>query len=719
MLRRGIARVRRLSAWSHIPAPPSHDAQNLSTLDAIPAAWLRAEAAYCRAALRPLTRQQSNLYERMTGRLPAELRTPGEPIGEYLYYTRTPHRRDLPLHCRQLISGGPEQVLLDLSALADQHGFAALGAISVSEDHSLLAYTLDLTGTESWELRVVEAATGRLVSSIPNVLSVEWASGEELVYTQMDGRSRPCHALVHTAGSSSSSDAMIFDELDEAAIVDVATTKSRRWLTINSNTRASSEVHLLSASDPRGPLRLVAPRESGISYFVEQLGYEGWLLLIANASAESRALGLSAVHESQLPAKRSSWTTLRPPNEDEPVDDVDVFAQWLVLYERAQGVPRARVLSIRGDSESDSASSSSSSSSETARVVPSLSEHSLIPLPTGDAPCAISPAPNRSFSSDVVHFEVSSPTTPPTPLAYDMRLRNVWSRAPPLEPLPRTPLVCEQWHAPARDGAQVPLTVVRRADVQPSANTPLHMLVYGAYGASLGAEWRAEHLPLLESGWMVVLAHVRGGGELGPKWHRAGAGLAKQTSANDLCDVLQWMHAHGTSRPERTTAAADSAGGLALGGLMNALPGGLAAAVLRGAFLDPLDAMLDPSLPLTIEEREEWGDPLTCKATRAAMATYSPYEGLPPGTAMPALLLIAAAQDTRVPLAQSLKYVSRLRRRSLSGLSEEAVLDRPPALLHVRESGGHQGEGGRYRRFEQVSVELSFLMHAVGESSDS
>ena len=719
--------------WSHLPLPPAHDAQKL--VGEIPSSWLRAEAQYGRDVLRPTHGDQVRLYEQMTGRLPAELVTPAEKLDEFEYYTRTPPRRDLPLYCRRPTQGGDEHVLLDLGALADRHGYAALGAFTLSHDHSLLAYTVDLSGSEEWELRVVEASSGRSVSRRKGVLSVEWACREELVYTRLDGRGRPCAALVHTAGTALGADISVLEEPDDAAVVDVAITKSRRWLTLNSNTHTASEVHLLAADAPRaaGAPLLVAPREVGVSYFVEELPNR-WLLLIANSAPPGRALGLSALHESCLPSARPQWTSLYPPQEDVPIEDVDVFADWLVLYERAAGIPRARVLRINGGDTADSSADSSSADSSSAGssrqasirddgrqpAVPTLIEDGLIPLPTAGAPCALSPAPNRAFTSSDVNLQISSPTAPPTPYTYDMRTRVLRLRGPPSEPPPSAELICERSHATARDGARVPLTIVRRADLEPCANTPLHLIVYGAYGASLAAEWRAEHLPLLESGWLIALAHVRGGGELGPAWHRAGAGVHKQTSAKDLLDVLQSFHANGVSCPARSTASADSAGGLALGGLMNLAPRSLAAGVLRGPFLDPLGAMLDPSLPLAVEERDEWGDPAACDLTRAAMERYSPYEALRVGERYPALLLVAAELDTRVPLSHSLTYASRLRQRSKGvggegGHDDEESEPAAPVVLHVRECGGHQGEGGRYRRFEQASLELAFLMHSVGE----
>ena len=835
----GLSRPRKAGGnhrflWSHVGAFQGRSRMRLRQR-------LRAEEKFAREVLRPTTALQMELYNQMASRLPSELISAPEPIGDYDYYTRTMRRRDLPLFCRRrrqpydagVQSEAEEEVILDLAALADTHGYAGLGAMSVSSDASLLAYTIDLTGAEEWELRVVELASGAVVSTRPGVMSVEWSGGEQLVYTEVDERGRPCRALLHSAGSAArGSDAILLEEADEAAVLDVAATKGRAWLTLNSNTRTSSEVHLFptqlppydsapthqpppsdqpraaspasAATSAPSPLsspplqpssswwssswvpswahsrscdpahpprahasrlhpkprslppphtssppspRLVAPRVPGVTYFVEQLTADGWLLLIGNDSADSRALGLSAVHASELPSPRDAWRRLRPADAASPVDDLDVFADHVVLYERSdEGVPRARVLSVEREggappkqpppqpppssssppppsppSPSQSPQHSLQQGDDGGSSPPRLVDSGFVPLPSGSAPCALTPAPNRRFDSAALHFTHSSPLSPPTSYYYDLSSGILAPRAPPSEPPPSAPLVCERTYATARDGASIPLTLIRSAEAPPTASTPLHCLVYGAYGASLAAEWRAEHLPLLERGWAVCLVHVRGGGELGPAWHAAATHLTKGLSARDFADSVRSLHARGVSSPPMTTAAADSAGALALGGALNeaespaaaAAEGRplLAAALVRGGFLDPLSAMLDPSLPLALEEREEWGDPAACGAIHEAMAAYSPLDGLRPGGPYPAMMLAVAENDVRVPFTHSLDYLSRLRE-----LSPATAAASPPQMLLLRETGGHLGEGGRYRRLEQASVEGAFLIHAVGQS---
>ena len=709
---------------------------------------LKSEAAYMRSALGPLNGLQMALYDEMRSRLPDEQITPSERFGDWLYYSRTTARQDLPQFCRRHVDGGAEQVVFDLAALADKHGYAALGAFKVSPDQSLLACTVDLSGREKWELRVIELVSGRVVSAVAGVLNAEWARGEELVYTQIDERGRPWRARLHTVGQRGTHDPVVYEEADGAALIDVAATKGGTWLTINSNSHTSSEVRLVRVAAPSEPALLVAPREPGVSYFVEELARPDWLLLIASLAPPSRALGLSAVRVASLPAPRTAWLPLLAPSEHTAIEDVDVHERWVALYERHRGVKRVRVLRTRP-------------ADEPATAPPTLSDEQIVPLPNGSlpngslpnglAPCAVTAGANRQFATDAIHFTLSSPTMPPTPYAYDMVTRALTARSAPIEPPPSPELCCELTHATARDGASIPLTLVRAVSLVPDAQTPLHCMVYGAYGAVLEAEWRAEHLPLLRRGWIIALAHVRGGGELGPPWHHAGSRLAKATSAADLADCLRWLHTHGISSPPRTSAVADSAGALALGGVLNAEGTALlGAALLRMPFLDPLSAMLDPSLPLTLEEAEEWGDPIRCEATRQAMAAYSPYDGLRWRASRlpdekgggddddderqrlhyPAVLCITAKHDTRVCFTQALRWVTRLRHRAAGAnrreqreaADEDSDTDTstrpppPPQLLYVRDVGGHLGEGGRFRRLEQASMELAFLMHALGES---
>ena len=251
---------------------------------------LKSEAAYMRSALGPLNGLQMALYDEMRGRLPDEQIAPSERFGDWLYYSRTTARQDLPQFCRRHVDGGAEQVVFDLAALADKHGYAALGAFKVSPDQSLLACTVDFSGREKWELRVIELASGRVLSAIAGVLNAEWARGEELVYTQIDERGRPWRARLHTVGQRGTHDPVVYEEADGAALIDVAATKGGTWLTVNSNSHTSSEVRLVRVAAPSEPALLVAPREPGVSYFVEELARPDWLLLIASLAPPSRAL---------------------------------------------------------------------------------------------------------------------------------------------------------------------------------------------------------------------------------------------------------------------------------------------------------------------------------------------------------------------------------------------------------------------------------------------
>lgn len=469
--------------------------------------------------MRPTTALQMQLYDEMVARLPSEHTSSVEPLGDFLYYTRTPHRRDLPLYCRTHKGGGPEQILLDLGALADAHGFAGLGSLSISSDQSMLAFTVDLSGAERYELRVVDLASGHVVSSRSNAVGVEWACGHELVYTSADARARPHQALLHMAGSEREcDDAVLLTDEDEAAAIDIALTKSRRWLTINSNTLSSSEVHLLRADKPHHPNSmegrrtpsatasagpsatpsaplLVMPRAAGVTYFVEQLTTDGWLLVAGTLSPPSRAIGLGGVHERALPLDSvEACAPLLRARGESPIEDVDVFDGRVVLYERDRGVPRIRLLRVEPPSAA-------------AANLPTLLEDGFVPLPPaptqppppttsptptpppppkswlgnvlpngadgalracGLLPCAVTPAPNRDFDSTVVHFTHSSPTSPPTPYAYHLLEHRLEARGPPTELPSPIELACELVHATARDGTQVPM----HACASPRARAP-------------------------------------------------------------------------------------------------------------------------------------------------------------------------------------------------------------------------------------------------------
>ncbi|KAL1519151.1 hypothetical protein AB1Y20_003411 [Prymnesium parvum] len=686
--RRSDPRVLHGEAWSdefEWLSHPSHRAVR---------AHLTAEATYTREVLRPLVGEQMELYAEMAERIPAEYVSPTETYRGWSYYTRSPVKRDLPLYCRRRVGGGAEEVLLDLGALADRHGYAALGTFTVSPDQTLLAYTLDTSGHERWELRVEEIRSGRMVSSVPDVLNAEWAEGEALVYTQLDERGRACKAALHVCGADWRRDSLLLEEGDEASILDVAATKDRKWLTLNSNSRTSSEVLLIDAAAPLTPPKLVAKREENLSYFVERLA-PGWLLLVANTALPSRALGLCAVAESALPSHRLDWSELVRPDTSRAIEDVDVFQDSLVVYERVAAVPRLASFRILRPRDGSSA-------------MPTVEEQRTPPLPFFGAPCSIKPLPNREYASDEALFEVATPAVPPAVYAYNHCSQSLSLRRPASPPLPKVPLLCEQRFGRSRDGVLVPITLTYREGLAPMAQSPMHVIVYGAYGACLNAEFQSTHLPLLERGWIVALVHVRGGGELGPTWHMAGALRNKRRSSTDLVDSIRALHAMGVSQPTTTTAAAESAGALALGGALNEAPHLFAAAIFRVPFLDVVSSMIDPSLPLAVEEQEEWGNPLESAEDWQAIRAFSPYEGIAQQS-YPPMLLSTAENDMRVPFTQALRYLARLRERSGSFDEHQTT----PKLLHTESSGGHQGEGGRFRRLEHASTELSFLLHAI------
>ena len=722
---------------------------------------MQRETSFLQAALRPTEPLQKELYSEMARRVARTHESLPETHGDWSYYSRTAQRKELPTFYRQRSAGsGAAQTLLDLSALANRHGFAGVGQLTPSPSGRLLACTLDLSGTEEWELWVTEAASGRTLSKISGAFSFEWAAEEMLMYTAVDERGRPNRALLHRPGHTSSSDIALFEEEDPAFVLDVSATKDRRWLSLNSNSRSTSEVRLLRAGEagaaapPAHQLRLLAPRVDGVRAFVESLGRSGWLLLVTSGGlfgregggegglraaaervlecapgqsapgqsapgqsapgqstndARPTTLGLALAHESQIPLAQREMIPLRLPDASAQIEDVDVFSNWIVLYERRAAVPAIRVLQLES-----SPSTCDATSDATCPPPPSISGEHLVSLPTRGAPSRVTPARNAHFEAHTAFFELSAPNQPPVELKYQMEQRSLTERRPSQGAPPEVPLHCEMRWVRASDGSgHIPVTITHRKGLRLDGSAPLLVNVYGAYGAPLHAEFRAEHLPLLERGWTLALAHVRGGGELGPQWHHAARLHHKQRSATDLVAVLRALHQWGYSRPGRTAAHADSAGGLALGGMLNMRPQLVHAAILRSAFLDPSTAMLRPELPLTLEEYEEWGNPATDPAAHEAIRQYAPYDNLRE-VEYPAMLLIASEHDPRVPCTHALRYLARLRHRAL-----RAAEPAPPQLLQMLASGGHYGDGGRFRRLEQAALEMAFLMRAIETTSSA
>ncbi|GAB4817005.1 hypothetical protein N2152v2_004051 [Parachlorella kessleri] len=658
---------------------------------------LQREAQYFRSWMRGTGRTQQELLESMLRLLPEEQVTPPERVGPYLYYVRQLPDRPHPCYMRRpAAGGGVEEVLLDVNELARVHGDAiSVGQVKLSRCHQRLAFTLEPgDGSERFVgfTRDLSARAGpgsgqpQEHPALDGVVSLEWAGdGTTLLYTTPDGLGRPSRVLRCDAWDPSDSQGQVlFEEQDECFFVELTRTKDWAYLAINSNSKTSSEVHLLPADPPAAPLRLVCRRREGLEYFVEH--HKSRLLLLSNAQgAGNYALfSVPADPEGGTAVPQEAWQLLVPEREGVALEDMDVFQGAVVLYERREGRPAVAVLPTEAGLEAGAAN--------------------LLQVPLPDWAFSVTPGANADFQSSLLRLSLSSPIHPQA--VYDYHLP---PSAPHLE-LVQPPAVhahdpgqysCTTRWACSADGTAVPMTVVHGKGVKPGDGSPCLVVVYGAYGHCLPNDFYPERISLLQRGWVLALAHVRGGGELGRRWHAAGRAANKQRSVEDLEACIDALVEAGLAQPGRLALEALSAGGLTAGALLNRRPGSVSAALLEAPFVDVLTAMCDPGLPLTMHEYEEWGDPRDPQVFEQ-LRQLCPYQNIHP-SAYPATLVTCSQSDFRVPFWGPVKYAARLR---------AAQQGAGPVLLLPDAHEGHFAHESD--RLKLNAMHYAFLLKALG-----
>ena len=658
-------------------------------------AYLRAENAYTEA----LTAGEAGLREAIFGEIKArtqetDLSVPNRK-GGWWYYSRTVEGQQYALYCRRAVrpddSGPPlaadgqplegEEVLLDANAIAGDAPFFSLGAFRVSPDARLLAYSTDFSGDERFTLRIKDLHTGEsLPDEIPGTFyGCAWSlDGSALFYVTVDDAWRPWRVWRHIVGRPAADDTVIFEEPDERFWAGVDLTRSEAFLTVTSASKVTSEVWLLDAAAPGGELNVVVPRRQGLEYQVEhQAGPDGGrLLILHNDQARNFELATAPVSD---PA---TWTPLIAHREDTRLLDVDAFDDYLVVYFRRDGLTGLRII---GDG----------------------TDHDVaFPEPV----YTVSPSANPEHASAVYRLRYTSLVTPDSVYDCDMATGELTLlRRQPVLPLPGAagydPGDYEQhreW-ATAPDGTRIPISLVCRAGTPRDGSAPALLYGYGSYEISIDPRFSISRLSLLDRGFVYAIAHVRGGGELGRGWYDDGKLLSKANTFTDFAAAARHLAGTGWTSPGRLVARGGSAGGLLMGAAANLAPDAFAGIVAQVPFVDALTTILDPSLPLTVTEWEEWGDPLHDPEVYAYMKSYSPYENVTAGP-YPPVLAVTSLNDTRVLYREPAKWIARLRSAATGG----------PFLLKTEMDAGHGGRSGRYDAWREEAFVLAWIIDVAG-----
>ncbi|TMW66870.1 hypothetical protein Poli38472_011986 [Pythium oligandrum] len=682
--------------------------------------FLKMEESYLRQVLsKPRFRQiERAMYLEFRARLPHDEETIPERIGSYEYYIRQQPGQNFPVYYRRHLETQDEQVVLNQNQnpmLHQDFHFIIGMKISPNEEHMLLVQE---NAHEEYRVLYRNLRTGRVevLEHLHQVRNVEWCSNHAFYFTQVDLHRRPYAVSRYDLITKELN--KMYEESDEAVFLDVSSTKDNAFVLINCNSKNSSEIYALSCSDESTVPQpvLLRAREAGTSYFADHAS--GRFVIVTNAD---QAQNYKIVTQQDT---GGSWETLLPESPDVKIEDVDLFEKFLVIYERVQSVPRIRV--VRIDPGSD----------------PQKDFH-YVPLPEEHAICRITPGVNREYRSPRLRFSISTPLVPEIVYDYDLVnqelhvLKETYTgdaqvsakkrhkaskqakRGPEQQEIesklnPRD-FECRRVFVPTHDGVHVPMTLIHRRGLPHNGKNPTLVLGYGAYGTNMEADFELEHLSLLERGWVIAKAHVRGGGELGLQWYHAGRRLQKMNTFHDFVACTTHLLDQGYTTPALLAGKGVSAGGLIMGYMANEYPSLFKAMILKVPFVDILETMQDASLPLTVHEYDEWGNPADPDVLRC-IQQYAPCENLKPGQVYPSMFVTGSLNDIRVQFWEPVKWIHSLRR--LQAANSTAKLgslkeSKPLFLLKMSEDDGHFGGGGRLEQLQEAAMEYAFLYHTL------
>jgi oligopeptidase B len=638
-------------------------------------AYLEAENAYATAAMAPLAPLQERLYAEMLGRIKeTDLSVPYRRDG-WWYYSRTEEGKQYPIHCRRRERDDPagEVILLDLNRLAEGKPFLALGDFVVSDEGWLLAYSLDETGFRQYTLVVKDLRTGEhLALRRERVTSVAWDTDGRTLWYGIEHEVTKRSWQVWRHDLDTGRDTLAWQEDDEAMNTGIRRSRSREWLMIESASHTTSETRVRRTGSDES-WRVLLPRVPEREYDVAHRGQE-FFVRINDAGRNFRLVRMPV----ERPALAQAEEVL-PHRATVMLEGHECLAEWLIVHEREDGVPHIRVHHFADGAEH------------------------RIAFPEPAYEC--SGHANPEFRTDTYRLSYQSLVTPASVYDYDLvtRERTLLKQQEVLGGYDTTRYESRRLHGRAADGTPIPVTLVRRVDTPEDGSAPCLLHGYGSYGYPYPVGFSSNRLSLLDRGVVVAIAHIRGGGELGKPWHDAGRMARKPNTFSDFVAAADALVAERVAAPARIAIEGGSAGGLLMGAVVNMAPARFAAVLSQVPFVDVINTMSDATLPLTVGEYEEWGNP-AIEADYAVMRQYDPYLNLRPAAYAP-MLVRTSLNDSQVMYWEPAKYVARLR---------TLATGTAPVYLLTNMGAGHGGASGRYDRLREIAVDYAFLLDALG-----
>ncbi len=599
------------------------------------------------------------------------------PDRGYLYYSRTEEGKQYPIRCRrQATMDAPEEILLDLNALAADHKFIGLGLFTLSDDHNLLAYSLDYSGFRQYTLHIKDLRTGSaLADTFERVTSLVWASDNETLFltTEDAVTKRPDKLFRHVLGSDAFE--LLYHEQDEFYDIGVMKSRDKQCLFLGSESKDTTEFQFLPAASPEGSFTLFLPRRPKHRYYLDHRES----LFYIRTNKDNKDFAIMTAAESDR-ATESAWQPFIAGRAGTLIEDIDLFHTFAVAVEKSAGLNHLRI--------HDFASGDWSEIEFTEPVY------------------FVSPGNTPDYNSTTYRYSYQSFVTPPSVYDYDTHARESQLLKRQEVPGGYDPhqYVSERLWATARDGVKIPISVVYRKGLHRDGKSPLFLYGYGSYGIGLPVTFSSARLSLLDRGMSYAIAHIRGGDEMGEQWREDGMLMKKKNTFYDFIDCAEYLVQQNWTSSDRLVIEGGSAGGLLVGAVVNMRPDLFRAVHAAVPFVDVMNTMLDPTLPLTVGEYLEWGNPNE-PAAYEYMNSYSPYDNLEKRD-YPAMLVTTSFNDSQVMYWEPAKYVARLR---------QLKTDPNPLLFKIKmDPAGHGGASGRYDRLKDTAFEYAWLLSQVG-----
>lgn len=639
--------------------------------------YLKEENNYTDIKMKHTENLQDKLYKEMVGRIKEEDSSVPEKRDSYYYYYRTEPGKQYRIYCRKrLFLTANEEIILDANELAKGLDYFELGALRISPNHRYLAYEADTNGSENYTLYIKDLNTGALLpEKIPETYTyIEWSNDNEyLFYTVIDSTNRPFKALRHKIGTDPKNDSVVYNEPDEAYYLSLSKTKDKYYILFNSSSQITSETRYLYAVKPLNNPKIFANRKYGVEYSVDHS--ENKFFILTNEDAPNFKIMVAP----EINPERKNWKEIIPQWDNVKLDEIQLFRKFMVIAERENAIKKILVIN--------------------------MDNLDMNFIDFKEPVFNIQLERNPDYNSNILRFSYESFTTPLSVYDYNMMTRNreLMKQKEVLGGFDSNKYTSERVYAPSHDGVMVPVSLVYKKDMLKNGNNPLFLYAYGSYGVNSDIDFDSSRFSLIDRGFIFAIAHIRGGGDLGRKWYDDGKFLKKINTFKDFIASGEYLIKEKYTSKEKLVISGGSAGGLLMGAVTNMRPDLFKAVIAEVPFVDVINTMMDPSLPLTVIEYDEWGNP-NIKEYYDYMKSYSPYDNVQ-AEEYPNMLVTGGLNDPRVGFWEPAKYVAKLRTMK----KDNNIL-----LLKINMGAGHGGASGRYDYLKDIAFQFSFFLDILG-----